>query len=177
MEPVGNQILPKEILSEFPEIRAYFLEEVMFHFPGCCLTRLGYSEHTKTNKLALIARQINKDFAKTFPISVNFDNTDIRTVMKTFSVMTGKNILVGDEVSGNVKARVVNEDWDDVLEAILEIKNLAIVLNKETNIVRIHQKDIITEQEEYARERQAKLIDDLQQSETLDPIRLLRVNF
>ena len=66
--------------------------------------------------------------------------------------MTGKNILVGDEVSGSVKARVVNEDWDDVLEAILEIKNLAIVLNKETNIVRIHQKDIITEQEEYARE-------------------------
>ena len=114
---------------------------------------------------------INKDFAKTFPISVNFDDTDIRTVMKTFSVMTGKNILVGDEVSGSVKARVVNEDWDDVLEAILEIKNLAIVLNKETNIVRIHQKDIISEQEEYARERQAKLIDDLQQSETLDPIR------
>ena len=114
---------------------------------------------------------INKDFAKTFPISVNFDNTDIRTVMKTFSVMTGKNILVGDEVSGSVKARVVNEDWDDVLEAILEIKNLAIELNKKTNIVRIHQKDIITEQEEYARERQAKLIEDLQQSETLDPIR------
>ena len=56
------------------------------------------------------------------------------------------------------------------MEAILN-KNLAIVLNKETNIVRIHQKDIITEQEEYARERQAKLIDDLQQSETLDPIR------
>ena len=40
---------------------------------------------------------ISKNFAETFPISVNFDNVEIRTVMQTFSIVTGKNILVGDK--------------------------------------------------------------------------------
>ena len=75
---------------------------------------------------------IDKNFSQTFPISVNFDNVDVREVMQTFSIITGKNILVGDEVKGNVKARIMNEDWDDVLEAILEIKNIALTLNPKT---------------------------------------------
>ena len=36
---------------------------------------------------------INKTFSQSFPISINFDNVEIRTVMKTFSVITGKNIF------------------------------------------------------------------------------------
>ena len=46
---------------------------------------------------------ISKNFAETFPISVNFDNVDIRSVMQTFSIVTGKNILVGDEVQEMLK--------------------------------------------------------------------------
>ena len=76
--------------------------------------------------------------------------------MQTFSIVTGKNILVGDEVQGNVKARILNEDWDDVLEAILEMKNIALTLSPNTNIVRIHTKEVISAQEEYNRKRKSR---------------------
>ena len=86
--------------------------------------------------------------------------------MKTFSVMTGKNILVGDEVSGSVKARVVNEDWDDVLETSRN-KNLPLYLTKKQIVGYI--KRYHNWARKYARERQAKQLRS-QQSETLDPI-------
>jgi len=114
---------------------------------------------------------ISKNFAETFPISVNFDNVDIRTVMQTFSIVTGKNILVGDEVQGNVKARILNEDWDDVLEAILEMKNIALTLSPNTNIVRIHTKEVISAQEEYNRKRKAEVRQAMELSKSIEPVR------
>ncbi len=114
---------------------------------------------------------IDKNFTQTFPISINFDNVDIREVMQTFSIITGKNILVGDEVKGNVKARIVNEDWDDVLEAILEIKNIALTLNPKTNIVRIHSKDVLTAQEAYNLKRKAEIRKAMDLNKSIAPVR------
>ncbi len=114
---------------------------------------------------------INKTFSQSFPISINFDNVEIRTVMKTFSVITGKNILVGDEVQGVVKARILNEDWDDVLEAILEIKNIALTLNPNTNIVRIHSKEVLSSQEEYNRKRKAEVRMAMELNKSIEPVR------
>jgi type IV pilus assembly protein PilQ len=114
---------------------------------------------------------ISKNFAETFPISINFDNVDIRSVMQTFSIITGKNILVGDEVQGLVKARILNEDWDDVLEAILEMKNIALTLSPNTNIVRIHSKEVISAQEEYNRKRKAEVRQAMELSKSIQPVR------
>ena len=114
---------------------------------------------------------IDKNFAETFPISVNFDNVDVRTVMQTFSSVTGKNILVGDEVTGTVKARIIEEDWDDVLEAILEIKGIALTLNPNTNIVRIHSKEVISAQEEYNKKRKKELRLAMELTKSIAPVR------
>ena len=114
---------------------------------------------------------INRTFTKTFPISINFDNVDIRTVMETFSYITGKNILVGDEVEGVVKVKVINENWDEVLEAILEIKNIGLTLNQNTNIVRIHKKEVIEAQEAYNAKRKAELRKSIEFSKSMAPVR------
>jgi type IV pilus assembly protein PilQ len=114
---------------------------------------------------------VTKNFSETFPISINFDNVDIRSVMQTFSIITGKNILVGDEVQGVVKARIFNENWDNVLEAILEIKNIALTLNPKTNIVRVHSKEVLTSQEQYKRKRKAEVRLSMELSKSIEPVR------
>jgi type IV pilus assembly protein PilQ len=129
--------------------------------------RIFIDESVVTNYTQII----DKNFIKTFPISVNFDNVEIRDVMRTFSIITGKNILVGDEVTGYVKARIVSEDWDDVLEAILEIKNIALTLNPKTNIVRIHSKDVLTAQEEYNLKRKAEIRKAMELNKSIAPVR------
>jgi len=123
------------------------------------------------NVITDYSKIINRTFTETFPISVNFDNVDVRTVMETFSIITGKNILVGDEVEGSVNVRVINENWDEVLEAILEIKNIGLTLNQNTNIVRIHKKEVIEAQEEYNRKRKAELRKSIEFSKSIAPVR------
>jgi type IV pilus assembly protein PilQ len=91
--------------------------------------------------------------------------------MQTFSIITGKNILVGDEVRGTVKARIVEENWDSVLEAILEIKNIALTLNPKANIVRVHSKEVLTAQEEYKRKRKAEVRLSMELSKSIEPVR------
>jgi len=114
---------------------------------------------------------VAKNFSETFPISINFDNVSIRSVMQTFSIITGKNILVGDEVRGTVKARIVEENWDNVLEAILEIKNIALTLNPTANIVRVHSKEVLTAQEEYKRKRKSEVRLSMELSKSIEPVR------
>ena len=114
---------------------------------------------------------VAKNFSETFPISINFDNVSIRSVMQTFSIITGKNILVGDEVRGTVKARIVEENWDNVLEAILEIKNIALTLNPKANIVRVHSKEVLTAQEEYKRKRKSEVRLSMELSKSIEPVR------
>ncbi len=123
------------------------------------------------NEVSDYTKIINSNFADVFPISVNFENVEIRDVMNSFSEITGKNILVGDEVSGLVTLQVKNENWDDVLEAILEIKNVALTISPETNIVRIHEKDVLTAQETYNRKRKAEIRQAMELSKAIAPIR------
>ena len=131
------------------------------------LRRIYIDESTITD----YSKIINRTFSKTFPITINFDNVDIRTVMETFSFITGKNILVGDEVDGVVKVKVINENWDEVLEAILEIKNIGLTLNQNTKIVRIHKKEVIEAQEAYNAKRKAELRKSIEFSKSIAPVR------
>ncbi len=123
------------------------------------------------NEVSDYTKIITNNFADVFPISVNFDNVDIREVMNAFSEITGKNILVGDEVDGYVTIQIKNENWDDVLEAILEIKNVALTISPNTNIVRIHEKDVLTAQETYNRKRKAEIRQAMELSKAIAPIR------
>ena len=45
-----------------------------------------------------------------------------------FSEITGRNILIGEEVDGKVTAKLTNVPWDKALDSILKIKKLAILL-------------------------------------------------
>ena len=167
--PSNDSFLP----SEFIEQEKSVIEQTSQLGP-----KNDFEEGQKTRRIYIdenvvtdYTKIITSNFSQTFPISINFDNVDIRSVMQTFSIITGKNILVGDEVQGSVKARIVNENWDSVLEAILEIKNIALTLNPSTNIVRIHSKEVLTSQEEYKRKRKAEVRLSMELSKSIEPVR------
>ena len=116
-------------------------------------------------------RQINKEERKNyinvsnrsgdvFPITINFENVSIQDMAAMFSEITGKNILVGDEVDGKVTAKLVNVPWDKALDSVLKTKKLAKHVDEEANIIRIHKQDVLVAQEEFDRKR----IEDLQKT-------------
>ncbi|HEY1952436.1 MAG TPA: AMIN domain-containing protein [Gemmatimonadaceae bacterium] len=59
------------------------------------------------------------------PISVTFQDTDIRDVIGSFAAFSGRTIVVGKDVTGTVTAEVKNQPWDVALRAILQGQGLA----------------------------------------------------
>ena len=59
------------------------------------------------------------------PITVNFQDTDIRDVIASFATFAGRTIVVGKDVKGTVTAEIRNQPWDIALRAILQGQGLA----------------------------------------------------
>ena len=59
------------------------------------------------------------------PITVTFQDTDIRDVVASFASFSGRTIVVGKDVSGTVTAEIRNQPWDVALRAILQGQGLA----------------------------------------------------
>ncbi|HET9637354.1 MAG TPA: AMIN domain-containing protein [Gemmatimonadaceae bacterium] len=59
------------------------------------------------------------------PITVTFQDTDIRDVIASFAAFSGRTIVVGKDVTGTVTAEVRNQPWDVALRAILNGQGLA----------------------------------------------------
>jgi type IV pilus assembly protein PilQ len=59
------------------------------------------------------------------PITVTFQDTDIRDVIASFAAFSGRTIVVGKDVNGTVTAEIRNQPWDVALRAILQGQGLA----------------------------------------------------
>ncbi|HET9049669.1 MAG TPA: type IV pilus secretin PilQ [Chiayiivirga sp.] len=58
------------------------------------------------------------------PVTFNFQDIPVRTVLNLIGEQAKMNIVVADSVSGNVTLRLINVPWDQVLEIVLRAKNL-----------------------------------------------------
>lgn len=59
------------------------------------------------------------------PISLNFQNIDIRSLLQVFAEFTGLNMVISDAVSGQVSVRLREVPWLQALGVVLESKGLA----------------------------------------------------
>ena len=58
------------------------------------------------------------------PVTFNFQDIPVRTVLNLIGDESKMNVVVADTVSGNVTLRLINVPWDQVLEIVLRAKNL-----------------------------------------------------
>ncbi|MEO8579340.1 MAG: AMIN domain-containing protein [Gemmatimonadales bacterium] len=71
------------------------------------------------------------------PITVTFQDTDIRDVIASFAAFSGRTIVVGKDVTGTVTAEVKNQPWDVALRAILQGQGLAAVEDPISGIITV----------------------------------------
>tara|TARA_B110000116_G_scaffold270751_1_gene289672 strand:+ start:1377 stop:3053 length:1677 start_codon:yes stop_codon:yes gene_type:complete len=106
-----------------------------------------------------------------FLVSINFQNTEMKTVIQTFAEITGENILVGDEVEGTVTANIQSEPWMSALEAILDMKEMDIIIDPETNLMRVHSRSVIQGSEGYEKAKLESLKAKMAAKKSLKPKR------
>jgi type IV pilus assembly protein PilQ len=74
-------------------------------------------------------------------ITLDFQNADIHNILRLIGEVSGKNVVVSDQVSGKVTLKLKNVPWDQALDTVLASKNLGVLENG--NILRIDTMDAI----------------------------------
>jgi type IV pilus assembly protein PilQ len=69
------------------------------------------------------------------PISMDFQNADIRTVLRSFSVYSDKNIIAGPEVKGPVTVHLEDVPWRKSLEIVLKANGYAAM--EDAGVIRV----------------------------------------
>ncbi len=58
------------------------------------------------------------------PVTFNFQDVPVRTVLQLIAEESGLNIVAGDTVQGNITLRLINVPWDQALDMVLQTKQL-----------------------------------------------------
>jgi type IV pilus assembly protein PilQ len=85
------------------------------------------------------------------PITLDFQGADLRAVLRTFSEVSGLNIVIDPKVTGTVDVAMRDVPWDQSLDIILRANDLDYVI--EGNIVRIAPVDVFTAEDNKRKQR------------------------
>jgi type IV pilus assembly protein PilQ len=108
-----------QVESTIPQVDAVDYTAVSEPSPAPAPAGLG-STYDKPVALFSQAQQSQQP-----PITVTFQDTDIRDVIASFAAFSGRTIVVGKDVNGTVTAEIRNQPWDVALRAILSGQGLA----------------------------------------------------
>ena len=89
------------------------------------------------------------------PISLNFQNIELRALMQVFADFTGLNFITTDSLSGQVSVRLQDLPWPQALEVVMQAKGLS--ARQEGRVVWIAAQDEWLQREKKRLEAQAAL--------------------
>ena len=103
-------------------------------------------------------------------ISLNLNGVDFRDAMETLAEIGDINIIIGEEVSGTLTARLENVGWDVAFQTLLDMKTLGADIDVARGIIRIHTPEKLTAQETLKSARAEVLKKKIQLEDTVEPI-------
>ena len=90
---------------------------------------------------------------ETSEVSLKLNNMDIKSALKLFAGLAQRNIIIGDEVGGNITIDFENIRWGSAVYALLDINNLIMTEDKDSGLLRVHSQDVFKELEKNKIER------------------------
>lgn len=84
-----------------------------------------------------------------FPISLDFQNADLRAVLRTFAEITGLNVVIDPQVQGAVDVSLRDVAWDQALDIILRANKLGYIVDG--TVVRIAPLTVLADEESQRR--------------------------
>jgi type IV pilus assembly protein PilQ len=88
-------------------------------------------------------------------LTLNFQDISVRAVLQLLADFTGLNMVVSDNVTGNITLRLHDVPWDQALDIILQTKGLA--MRKHDNVVLIAPAQDIAAREKLQLEAQQQI--------------------
>ncbi len=83
-------------------------------------------------------------------LSLNFQDIPVRSVLQLIADFTGQNLVVNDQVTGNVTLRLQNVPWDQALDIIL--KNNGLDMRQTGNVMEVMTREDIVAHGKHAQQ-------------------------
>lgn len=77
---------------------------------------------------------VTRDAAR---LTVTYQDAEIRDVVAAFAAFSGRTIIVGREVTGNITAEIKDQPWDVALRALLRSQGLALSEDSKNGIITV----------------------------------------
>ena len=84
---------------------------------------------------------------ETDEVSLKLNDMDIKSAFKLFAGLVQRNILIGEEVNGNITIDFENIRWGSAVYALLDINNLIMIEDKDSGLLRVHSKEVYVQLE------------------------------
>ena len=72
---------------------------------------------------------------------------DIRSALKLFAGLAQRNIIIGNEVNGEITIDFENIKWGSAVYALLDINSLIMTVDEDSGLLRVHTKEFFAELE------------------------------
>jgi type IV pilus assembly protein PilQ len=89
------------------------------------------------------------------PMSLNFQNIEVRTALQILADFTGLNIVTSDSVTGSLTLRLHQVPWDQVLDIMVQAKGLS--QRRQGNVIWVAPRAEVAARDKLAFETQAAL--------------------
>lgn len=97
------------------------------------------------------------------PISFNFKDISVRDVLHFISEDTGLNMVLSDDVTGNISIKLRDVPWDQALVTVMKTKKLGYL--REGNVIRIMSLEALKKDQEDLKKM-------MESQKTLDPLKV-----
>jgi len=86
-------------------------------------------------------------------VSLKLNSMNIQSALKLFASLVQRNIIIGEEVEGDITIDFENIKWGSAVYALLDINNLIMTEDKDSGLLRVHTKDVYVQLEKEKIER------------------------
>jgi type IV pilus assembly protein PilQ len=100
--------------------RDYIVEIV----PRAATTQRAVGASTTVSTTAQASASEDSRAYRGRPVTFNFQDVPVRTVLQLIAELSDLNIVASDSVQGNVTLRLINVPWDQALDIVLQAKGL-----------------------------------------------------
>lgn len=110
------------------------------------IRRISLSDTNQVNKeleqnLEIIDPNEHIKDLETLPVSLQFNSINIRSALRLFAGLAKRNIVIGDEVSGDITLDFQDINWGSAVYAILDMNDLVMLIDKKSGLLRVHTKE------------------------------------
>ena len=85
------------------------------------------------------------------PVTFDFQDADLRAVLRTFSEISGLNFIIHPAITGRVDVQMKDVPWDQAFDILVKSNNLAYTI--EGNVVRVAPNDVLEKEAADRRKR------------------------